>query len=236
MDGPRGQHTVPKSYLRKFVNRRNQLFAFDKKELRSFPASLNSIAKERDFYDLSPEVVKATGLTSKLIEGGYSRLVDGTLMQDVHSFLKCSPMQLTDWDARVHVVQFITFQYLRTRTALNHAAEITQKLTDQLVDDLMKKNFTEAEQELKPKVVINETEINMMLSMIAFDIEATLPVVSAIAARKWILGVNRTDIAPYTSGGIVKFRGWKESGGSGLLDAVHEDGAGDHLLDQRRSV
>jgi hypothetical protein len=182
MGGPRGQHTVPKSYLRKFVNRRNRLFVFDKKELRSFETSLDNIAKERDFYDLSPEVVKATGLPSKLIEGGYARLVDGTLMQDVHSFLKFSPMQLTDWDARVHVAQFITFQYLRTRTALNHAVELAQKFGDHLVDDLMKKNFTEEEQKLKPNVVTSEADVNAMLSMMAFDIDATFPVVSAIVA------------------------------------------------------
>ncbi len=36
-------------------------------------------------------------------------------------------------------------------------------------------------------------------------------------------------------GGIVKFRGWSESGG-GFLDAVHEDGAGNYFRQQLRSV
>jgi hypothetical protein len=36
--------------------------------------------------------------------------------------------------------------------------------------------------------------------------------------------------------GIVKFRGWKESGGVGLLETVHEDGSSDQLLNPTRSV
>ena len=35
---------------------------------------------------------------------------------------------------------------------------------------------------------------------------------------------------------IVKFRGWKKSGGLSLLEAVHEDGARDHLFDHARSI
>ena len=33
-------------------------------------------------------------------------------------------------------------------------------------------------------------------------------------------------------GEIVKFRGWKKSGGFSLLDSVHEDGTCDHFFDQ----
>jgi hypothetical protein len=36
--------------------------------------------------------------------------------------------------------------------------------------------------------------------------------------------------------GIVKFRGWKKSGGVGLLETVHKDGSSDHLLNPTRSV
>jgi hypothetical protein len=37
-------------------------------------------------------------------------------------------------------------------------------------------------------------------------------------------------------GGIVKFRGWKKSGGVWFLDTVHEDGARDHFVQPSRSI
>jgi hypothetical protein len=41
---------------------------------------------------------------------------------------------------------------------------------------------------------------------------------------------------PVKQGGIVKFRGWKKSGGVGLLETVDKDGSSDHLLNPARSV
>jgi Protein of unknown function (DUF4238) len=63
----------------------------------------------------------------------------------------------------------------------------------------MKKNFTEEQQKFKPKVVIEESDINAMLSMMAFNNERALPVVSLIVERKWVLGLNQTGIPHYTS-------------------------------------
>jgi hypothetical protein len=85
MNKVKQQHYVPRSYLRRWANSRDQIWVIDKSTQQAFETHVKNVAQERYFYDINPEHLKEPDDSQpgesllQMVEGDFKEAVDELL-------------------------------------------------------------------------------------------------------------------------------------------------------------
>jgi len=197
------QHYVPQSYLKNFASKsKNQIFAFDKKTLESFPSNIKNMSAEKYFYDFPTEVVreeyreffddfltKVDGKTPLLLK----YLIDLELSQS--KFIKQNNKKIKinkkEWS------EFLIVQYLRTLKSRNSLVEIQSKFFNLLNKT---KNTLESNV-LQLLQLTNLAQLEQTQKQYQFDLlyASVYLLPSFLVKHQWEVGLNKTETLLYTS-------------------------------------
>jgi hypothetical protein len=189
----KNQHQVPKSYLRRFTDDGNHLYAFDKQKLRSFRSHVDKIACQRHFYDLTSKHIKEK-IDPQYIENEALQDIDcklGKLIEDIIGKAdKRIPLEINE---KNDFSQHVVFQMLRTQA------------TREFIKQYEEEEFTEKYRkcpEYKGQnitVKLNKEFIAVKHIKIMFDPDLMTKAATIILNSIWIIGINRTSNLFYTS-------------------------------------
>jgi hypothetical protein len=193
------QHYVPRSYLRHFTHDRKRLFIFDKHSKRKFETSVDNIAAEKYFYDLSDESEQALEKAfANTVDANYPKWVDD-ILNSVQSGKKINYQQ------KERLAFYIALQALRTRWLRNINIEVLSQIEEAFSSMSMK--FRERRGiPLKPDASLSallspDKEKTAKLAQIASieNPESIQNIVEILLNHIWIIGINRTAQPFYTS-------------------------------------
>lgn len=122
---PKVQHYVPQFVLRQFVERKNQIWVFDKATDKKFRTNVRNIAGETGFYDFDMGGIKFSyepSLTE--LETDASHIIKKLIRTE-------SLSELVD-EERLTLSRFLAVQFLRTRQWRDTFDSVTEQLTKAL--------------------------------------------------------------------------------------------------------
>ena len=193
-------HTVPQAYLRRFADKNDRVFVYNKESMaKPFTPNVSNVATERDFYIVPVEIADQFEVDPKFIETGYSRMVDGDLLRNVHDLLGISSDVKFDLTTKVRAAQYILFQYFRTRSGLNQLKLLCDRFYQSFCNQATVLRYGEENRHLSPIASFKERNASIMMSDMLFDRNKTHPMVTALCTRQWYLWENRTDRGLLTS-------------------------------------
>jgi hypothetical protein len=181
MSKVKNQHLVPQTYLRQFSLDEKFLWAYDKKEKKSFSANINDIATGRYFYD-SAELDKIYG----------DQFLEKLLAELESDYLPAlTELKNSNWILNSHVrsyfVRFLTFQLMRTKATRLSMAHMRDSAKDQIlakggsVEDLEKLGLGEMSQDEK------EEHIKYMVNPVVYS-----EISRDLDSQYWFVSDNQT--------------------------------------------
>jgi hypothetical protein len=199
----KNQHYVPQFYLRGFANKNEKLFVYDKCLGRSFANNVKNVAHESYFYDIPEEWIQkdadiqAFEKEFSRIEGIHKKVLDAVLNHHGRGPLGFE----TAWG----LAHMLRMQQARTRSARNLAHEMQTKFTQDLVNDLVERNYGEEGRAYTPKVTIDERATAILVCQKILDNNSVHEFISTLMARFWTIWLNRTSTLFITSDHPVSF-------------------------------
>jgi len=198
-DRVKTQHYVPRSYLRYFTRDHKRLFVFDKHDRRKFETSVDSIAAENYFYDLSSE-------SEQTLEHAFANMVDGNYPGWADDILNTiNSGKRINYKQKENLAFFIALQALRTRWLRNVNIEVLNQIKEAF-SHLSRKHEQEQGIQLKPDASLSallstDKEGTAKLDQIASikDPDTVRNIVGILLNHIWIVGINKTDRPFYTS-------------------------------------
>lgn len=171
----KSQHYVPRVYLQRFANTKDQVWVYDKEERRSFPSNIKNVAAESRFYD-SKLLQEVTGDKQFIerhlcgIEAKYASVAESIL-----SSLSSRKFKTLRAPHRHFLAAYLVIQMMRTREArIEHQqmVEVFQKIHDQLLSamesspdaaqGLGDRTSSEIAQEMQHRALLDGPRIAMM--------------------------------------------------------------------------
>jgi len=174
------QHYVPRFYLSKFANTKNQLHTFDKFEQKSFLKNISNIGGETGFYDLPreglPEGVDYQVVEKNLaiMEGSFSTTLDGLL----RSVDKRGVMYR---NTKKDFSPFVAVQFLRTRQLREDIGVLSQRITESF-----------ATLGISSLAQIDAFPISVLHLLFAFSNDKISEIARVLRQHIWIVGRNET--------------------------------------------
>lgn len=207
------QHYVPRCYLKRWENRKKQIYVFDKVKKEIRPSNINDIASERYFYDIDIEKMDAKSIEmlisanidiineqqfiekflSKNIEDEYSKL----LAKIIDTSNEATPWYLENCyfiskEDKLYLAIYLSFQYVRTKTVREGIGDSGNCLC-QVLEDMG------VPQEQISKYVLDHESIKEIHGNMLFDFDNIMELAKSFYNLVWILGMNRTDKLFYSS-------------------------------------
>jgi Protein of unknown function (DUF4238) len=199
----KNQHYVPQFYLREFAESNEQLYVYDKRTDKIFPTHVKNVAHESYFYDIpkgwGDSTINRQVYEKKLsgIEAVYKRVLAVVLNHEGSGSL--------DFEAAWGLADMLRTQFIRTRAARNLVHELQTKVMQDLVDDLVERNFPEVSEDAKPTIEVDERNAAMLMCEKILDAESLKAFVEGLMGRFWTIWHNRTATPFITSDHPVSF-------------------------------
>ncbi len=203
MQKTKRQHTVPRCYLKRFIDpAKGTVWTFDKHTKRVYDASEWNVAQERYFYDFHPEAIKPEHRASEndlqAVEKGLAA-IEGYLASTLEALLdRRPPMGIPPGFRKMLAVQ-VAIQWMRTKRYRDSMMELSRKYFQAQVDDLMRHRFPDVPQRLYPIAEVKETSVSAMHGQFFFNQERWEQVAAGLINKIWMLAVNDTGKPFYTS-------------------------------------
>ena len=191
------QHYVPKSYLRRFSNGREQLWVFDKVIKREYEANIGDVAQQRYFYDL-PKDAEQLGIDVQTAEKVFAH-GEGKFWKSIEQILKNIETSGITNEQRLDLCPHITMQWVRTRECRDTIVEIIAKSGQALINGLTERNFPNISSDRYPIFAIPEDKAIIWHYNYMFDNNKRSEISSAFMHYIWFIGVNIHEQPLYTS-------------------------------------
>jgi len=133
MSNVKNQHYVPQFYLKGFANDKEQIWAFDKTNLKSFPSGPGNLASENYFYD-QIEIDQTFG--PKFMERSLDAF-EGKFAPFLSELLKScenGSLNLISAENKVRLCEYVSVQILRTKENRQHILQLFNVFEQGLVD------------------------------------------------------------------------------------------------------
>lgn len=174
---PENQHYVPKMLLRNFAfetkGKEEQVYVFDKHEVRVFPTAVSNIATERGFYDAdygggSVSLERSLSILEEKTNAAFGKLIE-------HESLAVLSVEELAW-----VSIFVASQHIRVR----HFREMTKTMNQALEDHIRSMGHEPSEIEGFP-VLTDEEELKRFA--IQFLVGSMKEFSALMADKAWVL-------------------------------------------------
>ena len=199
----KNQHYVPQFYLREFANNKDKLFVYDKCLGRAFQNNVKNVAHESYFYDIPKEWLQNND-DIQAFEKEFSR-IEGIHKKILKSVLSHHGKGPLDFEAAWGLAHMLRMQQIRTRSARNLAHEMHTKFTQNLIDELVERNFGEDGKAYTPTATVDERMTAVLICQRILDHTSVHQFISALMARFWTIWLNRTSTLFITSDHPVSF-------------------------------
>jgi hypothetical protein len=203
------EHYVPKSYLKRFAEDGESIFAFDKFTQKAFRTNIENVACENYFYDLPEEDAAKVGIDPQIVEKALSDIESG-FSNTIDAILKSaapSRGRIIQDDQKLAMAYFITVQQLRTRETRNVFTEMSQRIGEMLLSKIP--NVSPDQYHIE----VNKTAVSLSQSGFMFNPDILNLHISILCDHLWFVGINDTEHPLYTSDNPVVRRGhYREAG------------------------
>jgi len=192
----KNQHYVSCFYLRAFARERTSpyhiIYIFDKIMNKTFPNNVTNSAVERYFYDIPEKWLSEPGADVQTVEkalGVYERYY-----QICHQrALGLKAGESLDLETASILGHMMLTQYARTVTMRKAAHENQMKILQEMVDDLMQRNFTPEEcASANPRIQMDERTTGLLLCEMMLDGPSMDLKVKFLLGKFWTIWLNRT--------------------------------------------
>lgn len=171
----KSQHYVPRVYLQRFANKREQVWVYDKERRKTFQSNIKNVAAESRFYD--SEMLKAATGDKQFIERHLCNIEANyaSVSESIISSLNARKFKTISARNRHFLSAYLVIQWMRTKEArIEHQqmVEVFQKIHDRLLsqkgvvpdsDDFFDKlTSSEMAQEMQHRALLDGARIAMM--------------------------------------------------------------------------
>lgn len=219
--GTKKQHFVPRLLLRRFANRSERLFAFDKTTARAFPTTVEDVGHQNHFLTY-PALDGANGPGSyfesffQTFEGPADRAIRG-----IEAAIDAGVLRAVSAEHRLALSEFIALQHLRTPAAREQTLQISEITRRVFAEQIAEVNGFDANSPGVAKAV----ETFSTISEADYAAQAAASILSStfikdfgkkLSGHVWILGINNTPAPLYLSDHPITVYGHVERPGRGL--------------------
>lgn len=213
----KNQHYVPRGYLENWaIPDKYQVYVYNKKQKKSYPASIYDIASERYFYDidftgiLSEENFKRMGLKNcdpahiddgQYIENFFAEQIENGFIAQTKTLItrianmsvweKANCYFISEFD-KFNFSFFLALQFIRVKSVRSSIAELNDCLTQVLTD-------MGASQETIDKYTVPESHLPYIHGKMILDKKEMLDLTNSFFSLSWILLENKTHLPLFTS-------------------------------------
>lgn len=205
------QHYVPRCYLKRWTNDNQQIHVFDKLNKKEWISNINDVASERFFYDISHKGLNESALEflyqcginpecdnqyiehffSEQIEDRYAVLLNTIIDKEISPWYEKNCFFISEENKFIMSI-YLVYQYIRTKSTRDSIVSSSKCIENWLKDMNCSEEFIK-----KYTIGLNDDE--SIQGNMLFDINHITELASAFCSLTWILGVNRTDVALFTS-------------------------------------
>lgn len=184
------QHFVPRSYLSRFCDERQQIWTYDKFERRSFKTSIWNVAQENYFYEAS--VGEAD------IEAGVDPQIFEKLLGKIENLYK-APIDeclanLSEVGARyaqlVTLAHYVAIQWMRTKEYRETVVDLHMETMRSFAEELIEKNWPGKAKALKPSIKVSPNCDAALHLVHLFSNDSIKCVADYLAEYIWIVGLS----------------------------------------------
>lgn len=207
----RKEHYVPRCYLRRWKNSKEQVYVYDKRLKKARINNVYDVACERFYYDidyheLSEDKIaflKSIGINpendeqfiehflAEYIEESYSKILAKIVDKEVTPWHEKNCYFVNNQD-RLELALFLVFQYIRTKETRDSIVDSSNCL-EQLLKEM------HCSKETIDQYTIKQKEEQIIQGNLLLDIDHIVDLMQSFWDLTWILGINRTDVPFYTS-------------------------------------
>lgn len=211
------QHYVPRSYLENWaIPGKYQVYVYNKKQKKSYPASIFDIASERYFYDidftgiLTEEDLKKYGLKTcdpkhaddeQYIENFFATQIEDDFKERIGKIVDRAS-RMTPWEIKncfflseldkFHFSFHLALQYIRVKAVRNSIADSDNCLRQVLKD-------MGATQEILDKYTVPKSQLPYIHGKMILNKEEIESLAQSFFSLTWMLQFNRTPHPFFTS-------------------------------------
>lgn len=193
------QHLVPQNYLKRFTSKAGHLRIFDKFGLKRYGCQVKDAAEMNRFYDLPEDILPEGCYNDKqIIERGLGHY-EGLFAKHLAELIPTFEQQAINAEQRMAISMYMAIQLSRTRESRQMITEMTKRFTQATINNLVKRNFPDADEKLYPVAAFTDEYWREMQGMLMFDLDHHKKLSMTLFHHTWQLGINRTASPFYTS-------------------------------------
>lgn len=207
----KNEHYVPKCYLKSWQNDKGHVVVYDKESNKIWENNISDVACERYYYDIDYkklsaqkiDMLKKLGIDAEEDEQFIEHFLSGQV-ESVYSTLlaKIIDREITPWHEKncyfitpkdkLDFALCLAFQYIRTNKTRQMILDANNCLGQAFKD-------MNASEEMTSNYILDEGEEKSIQGNMILDVDNILELTLSFCRLTWILGVNRTTNAFYTS-------------------------------------
>ncbi len=204
------QHYVPQCYLRSWAaNNKNQVYVYNKKLKKSYPANIHDVACENGFYDIdwpkliTPDLCEKHGIPpdvvqnlkdEQAIENYFAEHVEGEFSRILNTIIN-RVGEMNQWEIKncwfiseedkFALSSQLAMQYTRVKPVRSSMAD-TSSCMEQVLRDM------EVSEEVIKKQTLSSEDLPITHAQLMFDSEGMEELAKCFFTLKWLLIINRT--------------------------------------------
>lgn len=205
MELKKRQHYVPKFYLKRFADSKDQVFVFDKFENKDFRTHINNIAQETYFYDFPGELLSLE--ERQLVENAFAEF-DNWCAKIIQNFFeeitvrrkgkKPTQRKILHKKEKIQLAEFMVLQLFRTKEFRETWIEMSEKAFQVILEKfIIPSNPITAPD--KYKVEYNRDFASVDQAAFVFNEETLRTFVGILVSHIWLIGLNETKKTLWTS-------------------------------------
>lgn len=205
------EHYVPRCYLRRWKNEKNQIYVYDKINKRNWASNVKDIACERFFYDMKGSELYEKELMllheheiipekdeqfvehflSEQVENEYSKLLQKIVDKEISKWYEKNCFFIDEID-KIKMSICLVYQHIRTK----RIRKMIRDDSDHLEQMLRKMNYSE---EIIKGYILDKNEEKIIQGNMLFDLDNIFELNNSFQNLSWVLGINKTNVEFQTS-------------------------------------